>query len=234
VSLNLRAVLLVTVSTATILAADPSELAPEGILQNYLAASQAQAEAKKPASMDVDIQAALPNMQKQGRLHALRKISSLGRITYDKLFFEGDNTVKHEVIARYLKAETEAQENASESTAVTPANYKFKYKGRTTINGRDAYLFQVTPKKKRVELFKGEIWIDASTYLPIEESGYLSKSPSIWLKRVAFHRIFEIRDGLSIPRQVQTIVEMRLFGKAEVTVDYSNYSLAEDAGEFNQ
>jgi len=59
--------------------------------------------------MEVDIEASLPKLKKHGRLHGLRRISRLGRITYEALHFEGDNSVKTHVIARYLAAEAEAQ-----------------------------------------------------------------------------------------------------------------------------
>ena len=175
--------------------------------------------------MDVDIEASLPKLKKHGRLHALRHISALGRITYEHLFFEGDGTIKNQVISRYLTAEVEAQKNSSPALAVTPANYKFKYKALSEFDGRDAYIFQVTPRKRRIGLFKGELWIDAATYLRVEESGYLVKSPSIFLKRVEFTRSYEIRDGISVPRQIQSVVDTRLVGKAELTIDFSNYSV---------
>lgn len=175
--------------------------------------------------MDVEIDAALPQLKKYGRLHALRRISALGRITYEHLFFEGDGTVKNQVIARYLAAEVEAQKNQAPSLAVTPENYKFKYKGQSELQGRTAYVFQVAPKKKRVGLFKGEIWIDTATYLRVQEAGYLVKNPSIFLKKVAFVRRYEIRDGISVPLQVQSVVDTRLVGKAELTIDFSNYSV---------
>jgi hypothetical protein len=93
----------------------------------------------------------------------------------------------------------------------------------------------VTPRKKLPGLFKGEVWIDAATYLRVQESGYLVKNPSIFLKRVKFVRTYEIRDGISVPRQVQSEIETRLAGKAELTVDYSNFStdtpLPDPAGE---
>lgn len=209
-------------------AADQPALAPDAIVQNYCAAQEAaqqQAQSGKASHMDVDIQASLPGLKKQGRLHGLRKITVLGRITYAKLIFEGDNTVKNQVIERYLTAENEAQQDQPEALAVTPANYKFQYKGQNQVDGRTIHIFQVTPKKKVQGLFKGEIWIDAATYLPVQESGYLIKSPSIFVKKVAFVRKFEIRDGVSVPLQVQSTVDTRLFGKAELTVDFSNFSL---------
>ena len=175
--------------------------------------------------MDVDIAASLPKLKKQGRLHALRHISALGRITYEKLLFEGDGTVKNQVIARYLTAEAESQKEQAPSMAVTPANYNFKYKGRGILDGRATHIFQVTPRQKRQGLFRGEVWIDASTYLRVQESGYLVKNPSIFLKKVAFVRTYEIRDGISVPRQVQSVVDTRLVGRAELTIDFSNFSV---------
>ena len=198
---------------------------PEVIVENYCLATRDQELSIQNASMDVEIDASLPKLKKHGRLHALRHISALGRITYERLFFEGDGTVKNQVIARYLTAEVEAQKDQAPSLAVTPANYKFKYKGQSELQGRNAYVFQVTPKKRQVGLFKGEVWIDAATYLRVQETGYLVKNPSIFLKKVAFVRRYEIRDGISVPLQVQSVVDTRLVGKAELTIDFSNFSV---------
>jgi hypothetical protein len=175
--------------------------------------------------MEVEIEASLPKLKKEGHLHALRRISALGRITYEMLRFEGDGTVKNQVIARYLTAEVEAQKTRAPALAVTPENYKFKYKGLVEQDGREVHVFQVTPKQKREGLFKGEVRIDAVTYLKVQESGYLVKNPSIFLKRVAFVRKYNIRDGISVPVQVQSVVDTRLVGKAELTIDFSNFSL---------
>jgi hypothetical protein len=188
-------------------------------------ATRDEEQAARNASMDVEIDAALPKLKKYGRLHALRHISALGRITYEHLFFEGDGTVKNQVIARYLAAEIDAQKRQAPSLAVIPDNYKFKYKGQSELEGRPTHVFQVTPKAKRVGLFKGEIWIDAATSLRVQEAGYLVKNPSIFLKRVAFVRRYEIRGGISVPRQVQSTVDTRLVGKAELTIDFSNFSM---------
>ena len=208
-------------------AADSPSVSPDAIVENYCTASRNQEQALKAASMDVEIEGSLPKLKKQGKLHALRHISSLGRITYEMLRFEGDNTVKKEVIARYLTAEAEAQHGPS--LGVTPDNYKFKYKGLGQLDGREVHMFQVAPKQKRLGLYKGEIWIDAATYLRVQESGYLVKNPSFAVRKVAFVRKYEIRDGISVPRQVQSVTDTWLVGKAELTIDYSNFSI--DSGK---
>jgi len=173
--------------------------------------------------MDVEISGFIPKLKKYGRLNALRHITSLGRITYEALRFQGDDTVKRNLIAKYMQAEEQSHQDPS--IAVNPDNYKFKYKGRTQLDGREAHLFEVTPKKKRQGLFRGELWVDSATYLRVQESGRLVKNPSIILRKVQFVRKYDIRDGISVPRQLQSVAETWLVGKTELTVDYTNFSI---------
>jgi len=200
-------------------------------VRNYCEAMIGQAAAARGASMEVQIEASLPSLKKHGKLHALRHISKLGRITYKVLGFEGDNTVKNEVIARFLQAEIDAQGDQSVSFSVTPDNYKFQYKGRNQFGGRPVHVFQVTPKKKRENLFKGEIWIDAETYLRVQETGYMVKNPSIWVKKFAFTRQYDVRDGMSVPRLVSGRVDTRLVGAAELKMAFSNFNVDTTADE---
>ena len=195
-------------------------------MQQFCAATQGQNRRMKAASMDVEIAASLPKLNKKARLTAQRKVSSSGRISYEKLRFEGDGTVKKQIINRYLAAEAEAQEDPSLSVPLTPDNYNFKFKAKTQLDGRITYLYEVTPKRKRQGVFRGQLWIDAATFLRAQESGYLVKSPSVFLKKVAFVRKYQIRGGISIPQQEQSVVDTRLgVGPAEMTIDFSNFAI---------
>ena len=227
--MKLSRVLFVFAPVVCMLAGTQPSPAPEAVVDTYTAISRGQGERLRGASMDVEIEANLPNLQKQGRLHALRRISRLGRITYEALRFEGDKSVKSNIIARYLAVETEAQSADQSLLAVTPANYKFRFKGHSGEGENQIYIFQLTPRKKRVGLFKGELWIDAASCLPVRESGRLVKTPSIFLKRVEFVREYYIRGGVAVPLQIASTLETRLVGRAEVTVHYRNVELAGDS-----
>lgn len=209
-----------------VLRADAPAVPPLSVLDTYAAISSAQSERMRGSSMEVDIEAALPKLKKQGRLHALRHISRLGSITYEILHFEGDNTVKTNVIARYLAADVQSQASDDSSLAVTPANYKFKYTGIISDAGRHVYVFHLTPKKKRVGAFKGELWLDAETCLPVRESGRWVKNPSFFVRRIDFVREYDIGNGLAIPRQIESTVETRLVGKAELTIRFHDVAWA--------
>jgi hypothetical protein len=197
------------------------------ILDKYMDATQIQQAALRGVQMEMDIDAELPRLKKAGRLRALRKISRLGKITYKALGFSGDNTVKQEVITRYLAAESEARENGS--IAITPANYKFRYAGRIEQNHQVMLIVELTPRKKAVGLFKGELWIDTETGMPVRESGQLVKSPSVFLKKIIFVRDYELRDGVSLPSRIQTTVETRVIGKAQLLIHFMNYARDEEA-----
>jgi hypothetical protein len=227
----LKAGFLILILTAGYCLAAESSFEASAIIDEYVAASTAQQGRLEGASMEVQIDAELPKLHKSGHLQALRRISSLGRITYDALRFEGDRSIKSDVIARYLTAESEALKSAPAEYAVTPANYKFKLKGRIEKEGRSVYVFHVSPRKKRQGLFEGELWLDPETHLAVRESGRLVKNPSVFVKRVEFVREYEIKDGIAVPRSVQSSVDTRLVGKARLSIAFLNFSLANNRTE---
>ena len=156
---RLRAAVLVSMVLATPVSlcfASGETESPESteILNKYLDASRTQQDTFRGVQMEVDIDAKLPKLEKQGRFRALRSISRLGRITYKALGFSGDSTVKNEVITRYLSAESEARDAGT--IAITPANYKFKYKGVMRA-GRTPMLWssKLHPEKRLLGFLKG-------------------------------------------------------------------------------
>jgi len=208
--------------------AEPSKppVPEEEMVSRYLVANQQQQSALRGGTMEVDIDASVPNMKKQGKLHALKNISKLGKITYHALGFGGDNMVKTEVIARYLTAEVQANQDGS-NYSITPENYKFKYKGLEDIDGRQVYVLHINPRHKRVGLFKGELWLDAATYMPVRESGTLVKTPSIFLKKIQFVRTYEIQNGISIPQRMESKAEVRFLGPVEFNMSFLKFSKEE-------
>jgi hypothetical protein len=199
------------------------------IVDKYVDATQVQQESLRGLQMEVNIDAQLPKLEKHGKLRALRKISLLGQITYKALGFSGDNTVKQEVITRYLAAESSARENGT--IAITPANYKFRYVGRIVQQGVATQILEVTPKKKAVGLFKGQIWIDAASGMPVREVGQFVKTPSVFLKKIAFVRDYQIRNGIAFPSHIQSTVDTRIVGRAELEINFSNFTREDSADD---
>ena len=209
--------------------AEPSKppVPEDEMVSRYMDATQQQQSALRGGTMEVDIDANVPNMKTTGKLHALKSISKLGKITYHALGFSGDNSVKTEVIARYLKAEVDAAAQDGQNFSITPENYKFKYKGVEARDGRDVYILHVTPRHKKIGLFKGELWVDAQTYLPVRESGSFVKTPSIFLKKMQFVRVYDIQNGVAVPRRMESKADVRFIGPVELSVNYLKFSKEE-------
>lgn len=204
-------------------AADGVPQVGQQILARYYAAVTQQAPKTKGIEMDMDFSARLPKLKKEGSLLGRRIVSSLGRISFVIKSITGDNTVKQYVIAKYLAGESEMSEKAHDA-AITPKNYKFKYKRSESFNGRPIHIYELSPRKKQLGLFKGELWIDEETALPVRESGIFVKNPSVFLKKVNFTRTYAMHDGAALPARVESHVETRIAGAADLDIRYSNFA----------
>jgi len=158
-------------------------------------------------------------------------ISKFGKISFDQISqFIGDPVVKKEIIGRYLALEQDQREQGS--IAITPANYKFQINAIITQGSeqekKQIYIFKLTPKRKAVGLFKGELWLDGATGMPLKETGQLVKTGSAWLKSIRFVRDYELLNGISILKHLHSTVDVRVVGKAELNADFSTPTWLED------
>ena len=78
----------------------------------------------------------------------------------------------------------------------------------------------MVPHKKREGLINGVLWLDSETGIAVRESGYLAKSPSVFVKRINLTRENELHNGTVAERITHIAVEERLIGRAQlVTVE---------------
>jgi hypothetical protein len=222
---SLRSASLPVIIALLFLLASPVQAANEPVVDSTGGAAVAFAryivglEQESPWSLEtVEIDASLPKLEKQGRLSAIRRLVPHGRPEYQVLEIAGDETVRQQVIVRYLSAQARAAAIPASSVAITLANYKFRYQGAVQTGGTTAYVFLITPRKKREGLIKGALWLDGETGAAVRQSGYLVKRPSIFVKRVDVTRETALRDGIAELRVTHLSVETRLVGRAQLVI----------------
>ena len=148
----------------------------EEVLRQYLINASEQRMTLRDVSMEVEIEAELPSLEKSAMLHALRRISKIGKITYEVLGFNGDNMVKKDVIARYVEAEIKSSGKLKrDDIAINDKNYKFKYRGMYGTGDWQVHLFEVKPRKRRLGLFGDGCGLRRSR-------ACRSVSPASWLR----------------------------------------------------
>jgi hypothetical protein len=216
----LQALLLVNALPADAGGAPPDPTSQE-VLARYFRAEASSS--IRGVTMESTFYAKVPSLDKDASLVAKRTVSPTGEIQYETIRTAGDKGIIKDVIARIMTAEQEIQPAHFRDASVNEANYKFKHKAVVEKDGHITYVFEVTPKKKRPGLFKGDIWVDKDTGLVIREAGRLVKSPSIVIKKVEFVREYELKDQHSMPLRTRSISDTRLWGKAEVSVLYTNW-----------
>jgi hypothetical protein len=176
------------------------------------------------AQVEMQIDGRFTNLKESGRMRVLRSISKLGDLGTKMLDFTGDNRVKSQLISRFLEGEEKAK--AFGAMAITPADYDFAVKAVLKHDGQSTYVFDVKPKKKNMGSFRGELWIDGATGMPLREAGQFVKSPSVFLTNLRFARDYELLDGISVVKHFQSSTDVRLLGigRAEIDIDFSNFS----------
>jgi hypothetical protein len=201
----------------------------QDLLQRYFEAVARQADRTRDLRMEMDFDARLLKLEKVGHLTGMRYIAKNGQVAFTVKSITGDDTVKKHVIARYMAGE---QENSLRQldTGINDTNYKFKFKRVLETDGRRVHVYEISPRKKRVGLYKGDLWIDEETALPVREAGQFAKSPSpIFLKKVSFTRTYLFLDGVALPTRIESVIETRIAGKAELVINYTNFQPGGDA-----
>jgi hypothetical protein len=188
---------------------------PAAVLQRFLL-SQAEAGAWPLETMEIE--ASLPKLKKSGRLLAIRRFFPERPPDYQVLEIAGDSTVKHQVIVRYISADERAAGLPALSVALTPANYKIRYAGTVQLANRLVYAFRMIPRQKREGLINGVLWLDSDTGIAVRESGYLAKSPSVFLKRINLTRENELFKDTVRERITHLSVDTRLIGRAQLII----------------
>jgi hypothetical protein len=138
---------------------------------------------------------------------------------------EGWKAAHKHVLRKMLESESETSHpEARAKTRINPENYDFKIAGTEVIDGRTAYVLEVSPKRKEKYLFRGRIWVDAEDYALARAEGQPAKNPSFWTKSTHFAQIYQKSGLLWFPRSTQSVTEAHIFGTTDVNIEYFDYA----------
>jgi hypothetical protein len=138
---------------------------------------------------------------------------------------EGWKAAHKHVLRKMLESESETSHpEARAKTRINPENYDFKIAGTEVIDGRTAYVLEVSPKRKEKYLFRGRIWVDAEDYALARAEGQPAKNPSFWTKSTHFVQIYQKSGLLWFPRSTQSVTEAHIFGTTDVNIEYFDYA----------
>ena len=201
-------------------------MSPELALQTYQARAAQQATGIASYTSTSVIHAELPETKQQGEYEVNRQYSAPKSLLFTALHFTGDAFVKTSVIARLLQSEVEhVQKDDSASMAFSAANYKFSYKGLQVVDGRTLHEFQVKPRRRRVGLLKGNLYLDARTGSLVHLEGAPAKSPSVFLSKIRVSQDFADFGPFTLPVHLHSEAKASIVGRTIVDVYQRDYQV---------
>jgi hypothetical protein len=170
----------------------------------------------------------LENARHNKRAEMLVRTTCLedGSKRFEVISESGWGGARKHVFPRLLEGETEASlPDKREESRITPRNYSFDFVRTDYIDGRAAYVLNVSPKTQNKYLMRGTIWVDADDYAIVRIDGVPAKSPSFWIKSVHFVHMYAKNGPFWFPASDHSVTDAWLFGNTEVTIDYFDYLL---------
>ena len=137
------------------------------------------------------------------------------------------------IVRQMLEHETEIGRNNA-STDLSPANYDFRYLREEVLGGRRCYVLEIIPRRNDKSLLRGQIWVDAVTYLLQRTEGEPARSPSWWLKDARLVLVYGNVGGMWLQTGSESSAEVRFLGRHTMLsrdVEYTMSTLAASAGE---
>lgn len=199
-------------------------MAPELALQVCHGRWVIQAEQLTAYSATTLIRAELPDTSQYGEYEVQQHYLAPRTLAFKAVRFAGDTFVKTNVITRLLQSEVDhLQKDDPAANAISPANYKFSYKGTTELKGRVVHVYQLKPRQKRVGLFKGRIYVDAYTGSLVRAEGRPVKSPSLFIKKIDFVQDYADIGPFTLPVHIHSEATARIVGRAIVDVYQRDY-----------
>ena len=199
-------------------------MAPELALQMFESRGPWQKAELKAYTNQTLVMAELPDSSQRGAFELQGSYLAPHGLTFKPIRYTGDSFVKTNIINRVLQSEVDyVSKDDVSHTALTPANYKFAYKGDEELNGRAVHMYQVKPHHKRPGLFKGRIYIDSTMGTLVRSEGTIVKSPSFFLRHIEFVQDYTDVAGYTLPAQLHTTARASFVGRVVVDIFHRQY-----------
>ena len=138
----------------------------------------------------------------------------------------GSKLLINRVLMKLLNSEQEAQEERNrKELEISPKNYDFAMAGTEHTPSGDFYVLAVSPKGKSKYLYHGKLWVDARDFAVARMQGEPAKNPSLWVSHTQIEYRWAKIGGFWLPAHNESETQVRMGGKAILTIDYSDYQI---------
>jgi hypothetical protein len=139
----------------------------------------------------------------------------------------GSKFLINHIFQKLLDSEQEyLKQEIQEQSELSPRNYDFTLLGIDSDAEGQYYVLDVAPKHKTQFLYRGKIWVDAHDFAVARIQGEPAKNPSLWISHTSIDHHYKKFGDFWLPVHNESITQVRLGGKATLTIDYDGYQVA--------
>jgi hypothetical protein len=131
------------------------------------------------------------------------------------------------IVRRMLEGEAEIAKEYS-STDISVDNYDFRFIRVESLGDQLCFKLELLPRRKDQYLLRGNIWVDANTYLLRRSEGEpANKSPSWWLRNVRIELVYGDVGGMWLQTASEATVSVRIFGQYTMVTRDLEYQIGD-------
>jgi hypothetical protein len=130
------------------------------------------------------------------------------------------------IVRRMLESETAVAKDYR-ATDFSPDNYDFHLLREEEVSGHHCYVLELLPRRKAENLLRGNIWVDATTYLLHRVDGRPAKGPSWWLREVRIVLVYSNVEGMWLQTASESTAKVRILGQHTMESRDVNYEISE-------
>jgi uncharacterized membrane protein YeaQ/YmgE (transglycosylase-associated protein family) len=130
------------------------------------------------------------------------------------------------IIGRMLKREAEFTKDYG-TTDISPDNYDFRFIREEEVSGQRCYVLEMLPRRKDKNLLRGNIWVDANTYLLRRTEGQPAKTPSWWVQDVRIALRYGDVGGMWLQTASEATARVRILGPCTMVSRDVKYKISE-------
>jgi hypothetical protein len=130
------------------------------------------------------------------------------------------------IVRRMLANEVEIAK-AYSATDFSTDNYDFRFIREEEVNSQRCYVLELIPKRKDKNLLRGNLWVDANTFLLRRAEGEPAKNPSWWVRNVHIVLFYGDVGGMWLQTTLQGAATVRILGPYTVVSSDVKYDISE-------
>ena len=130
------------------------------------------------------------------------------------------------IVRRMLEGEI-AMTKKSSATDISEDNYNFRFVREEDVDGKRCHVLEMLPRRKDKNLLRGNVWVDANTYLLRRAEAGLAVNPSWWVRDVNIVLLFGDAGGMWLQTGLEATAMVRILGQATVISHDVSYEITE-------